>query len=330
MAFDASAARLARHNAESHEFDFRDPFALIDDLKSPCSASMSGITSLREYLSHAPLESFLNLDAGGKLFFHWANWARTCRLQRELHAGNPARLDALEKSLDSLKRVEVWLKSPKGTIVTSLHELYESYLDPRLRVSLFGSNGLPLNEREILYSDAGEAGPFSRLAAMKWFDKNIYALFVFRKLLLGFVPQRQFRLGSSASAVWWLKSSPLEAVTTTVHQVSARGVLFKVNSRCDLTRLIHGSEDNVMVHFPRAFITASEAPQGTLELLAEGETLPLKLSGAALIEDKVWQRGGGAEENFFFVKSETLLAEHSTELEVAAASFEKWFDGELK
>ena len=32
MAFDASAARLARHNAESHEFDFRDPFALIDDL----------------------------------------------------------------------------------------------------------------------------------------------------------------------------------------------------------------------------------------------------------------------------------------------------------
>lgn len=330
MAFDASTARLRRLAVDSQEFDFSDPFTLIDNLKAPCSASMSGIHSLHEYLTQAPLESYLNLDVAGKLQFHWANWSHTCQLQREVHAGNPVRLDALEKSLTSLKRVEVWLKSPRGTIVTSLHELYESYLDPRLRVSLFGAGGGQLSEREILYSDAGEAGPFSRLAALKWFDKHVYSLFVFRKMLLGFVPQRQFRLGSTVEAVWWLNSSPLEAINTTVHQISDKGVLFKVKSRGDFSRLIHGCESNAIVHFPMAFLKASYSPKLTLAQLELGETIPLKLSGQELIENQVWQRGGGADDSYFFIPADILFAEHEEEFVKAAKSFEQWFVKELK
>ncbi|MBH47813.1 MAG: hypothetical protein CME71_06545 [Halobacteriovorax sp.] len=330
MAFDASAARSLRPSADSLDFDFSDPFTILDDLKSPCSAPMSGTKAIRDYLSQAPLESSLNLDPAGKLHFHWANWAYTCQLQREIHAGNPARLDALEKVLSALKRIEVCLKSPRGTIITSLHELYESYLDPRLRASLFGVEGGHNNEREILFSDVGEAGPFTRLAAMKWFDKHIYGLFVFRKMLLGFVPQRQFRLGTSVGATWWLKSSPLDAIETTVHQISSKGVLFKVESRCDLTRLIHGSSENVMIHFPVAFLKESVSPKPVLNMIDKGETIPLVIKGDQLISDRVWQRNCGGEQSFFFIKAETLFGDKTEDFVKAAASYESWFTKELK
>lgn len=329
MAFDASARQI-KNVLEINSFNFEDPFAVVDSLKSPCSASMSGIGSLLEYLKQAPLDSSLNLDPAGKLHFHWANWSHTCQLQRELHAGNPARLDALEKSLSSLKRIEVWIKSSRGTILTSLHELYESYLDPRLRVSLFGQNTNEMHEREILYSDVGEAGPFSRLAAMKWFDKNIYGCFVFRKILLGFVPQRQFRLGASIPVVWWLKSSPLDAITTTLHQVSQRGVLFKVENRSTYSRLFHGSEDHAIIHFPLAFLLSAKSPAQTLKTLKQNETVALRLDGSDLSSSGAWQRGGGSQESYFFIKSETLLGDRVAEFNAATESFQRWFAGELK
>lgn len=330
MAFDASAVRCMRSSVNSPDFDFSDPFTILDDLKSPSSAPMLGTKAIRDYLASAPLESSLKLDSGGKLYFHWANWAHTCQLQREIHAGNPARLDALEMALSSLKRIETFLKSPKGTIVTSLYELYASYLDPRLRVSLFGINGQHTNEREILFSDVGEAGPFSRLAAMRWFDKNIYALFVFRKLLLGFVPQRQFRLGTSVPATWWLKGSPLECIETVVHQISRNGVLFKIENRNDFIRLVHGAEDNVLIHFPAAFLRESKTPGHTIKLIDSGETIPLHIEGEQLIHDGVWHGNSSGEQSFFFIKSETLFKGQAQDFEKAALSYEQWFSKELK
>tara|TARA_R110002049_G_scaffold256316_1_gene431771 strand:- start:457 stop:1449 length:993 start_codon:yes stop_codon:yes gene_type:complete len=330
MAFDASAAHSLGPAVDSTDFDFSDPFAILDNMKVPCSAPMLGSKAIREYLSSAPLESVLNLDPAGKLFFHWANWAHTCQLQREIHAGNPARLDALEKALSSLKRIEVYLKSSKGTIVTSLHELYESYLDPRLRVSLFGINGQHNNEREILFSEVGEAGPFTRLAGMKWFDKNIYGLFVFRKILLGFVPQRQFRLGTSVDSIWWLHSSPLDAIKATVHQLSQKGILFKVDSRCDLSRLIHGTKEDAIVHFPKAFFSASASSKQIISLLNKDENIPFKITGAELQKDGVWRSNASGEQSFFFIKAETLFKEKSFDYERALLSYQEWFVKELK
>lgn len=330
MAFDASATRSSRYAVDSSDFDFSDPFAILDNMKVPCSASMSGTKAIREYLSSAPLESVLNLDPGAKLYFHWANWSHTCQLQREIHAGNPARLDALEKALSSLKRIEVYLKSYRGTIVTSLHELYESYLDPRLRVSLFGINGQHNNEREILFSEVGEAGPFTRLAGMKWFDKNIYGLFVFRKILLGFVPQRQFRLGTNVDSTWWLHSSPLDAIKATVHQLSQKGILFKVESRCDLSRLIHGTKEDAIVHFPKAFFSASASSKQIVSQIEKGEELPFKITGEELQKDGVWLSNAGGEQSFFFIKADTLFKDRSFDYERAILSYQEWFIKELK
>ena len=143
------------------------------------------------YIESAQLNEKYHLNKLGTLNFHWANWKNSVEVVRDvLHVNdNGIRLKELEESLYYLKDTPVWLRSKLGSLQTDLYHLYECYLDPRLRYGWFD------RQQEIFVSHGTDAGPYSPLKSMRWFDRDIYAKFIFVKLVNGQAPQREFRLG---------------------------------------------------------------------------------------------------------------------------------------
>lgn len=190
-------------------------------------------TSFMEYLNNSSLVSEYFLTENKNLSFHWSNWSETCQYQKEYlfkDVANEVKLKNLNDELADLKKTEVWLKNKRGCVKMSLYDIYEGYLDNRLRMTWFERDG-------ILLSFENEAGPYTSLTNMKWFNKNIYSAFMFRKLLTKQIPFRGFRVGLSAKMEGRFDSSPLNTAEVTLHQASEYGVILKLAGRNNLSKL---------------------------------------------------------------------------------------------
>lgn len=192
-------------------------------------------SSFTEYLNSDSLVSDFLLTKNGNLSFHWANWNETCKYQKEYldkDISNEIKLKNLNDELSELKKTDVWLKNKRGCMKMNLYDVYEGYLDNRLRMTWFERDG-------ILMSFENEAGPYNSLANMRWFNNKIYAAFMFRKLLTQPVPQRGFRVGLSAPILCKFDNSPLNTAEFTLHQASEYGVILKVNGKNNLSKIKH-------------------------------------------------------------------------------------------
>ncbi|EQC45626.1 hypothetical protein [Bacteriovorax sp. Seq25_V] len=176
----------------------------------------------------------LDLVESGALKLHWANWNK---LVNHLHSSidrgeDITPVNEVNLMLDQYKEVELWIINKQGSIRSNLYELYTYYLDPRLRELWF-----ELNE-ETLISFKSSSGPFIRLQSMRWFNFDIYKLFVYQKLLSksGVIP-RSFRLSVKIPMRCEFIDSVLDAIDTTIVQVSKAGMLMKVHSKADLQSL---------------------------------------------------------------------------------------------
>lgn len=192
---------------------------------------------LANYLHEAPLDQPLNLTPNGYIQFHWANWKPSCDYIREqIKVESPKhrqKLAALSRELEQLKKKSIWLKNKHKTLKSSLFELYESYLDPRIRMTWFD------REDEILVSTHNESGPYITLSSMRWMDKDTFASFVRRKLITDFVPQRTFRVGLDIPVSVNFDNSPLTKTTFSLNQASEQGLVIKVNSVSDITKALN-------------------------------------------------------------------------------------------
>ncbi len=190
-------------------------------------------TSFVEYLKSEALVKDYFLTKNKNLSFHWANWSETCEYQKDFlfsDVSNEMKLKNLNDELFELKKTEVWLKNKRGCVKMSLYDVYEGYLDNRLRMTWFERDG-------ILMSFENEAGPYMSLANMKWFNKNIYAAFMFKKLLTKPIPFRGFRVGMEAPIEGKFDNSPLNSVLLRLHQASEFGVILKVEGKNNLAKL---------------------------------------------------------------------------------------------
>lgn len=187
---------------------------------------MKGVISLKNYLGKTSLTDHLVLSDSAT--FHWANWDQTCLLQQQYFKqyNNNLHLIELNNTLLNLKSQTVWLCNKVEIMRSNLYVLYESYLDSRLRLTWLD------RKDEILYSTGSEQGPYFTLTSMKWFNKDIYAQFVMRKILIEQFTLRSFRLNTTIPVILKFDNDVINySENVCIHQVSESGVILKIKDK---------------------------------------------------------------------------------------------------
>lgn len=219
---------------------------------------------LINYLKDRPLIDNFPLLSSEAISFHWANWAESCRFQKDYlfdNARSCERYFDFNQELDALKDIPVWMKSREKTIQSSLYDLYQCYSDSRIRSTWFE------RESEILISLTQEAGPYITLSSMRWMDKGIYAKFVHKKLLTQPMPMRGFRLSAQIPVEVRFESFPLKTAQFFIHQISEHGLLLHIKGQ-HLLNLIEQSEHTYLTVNLKPFLEVSNATVNeTLERL---------------------------------------------------------------
>jgi hypothetical protein len=173
--------------------------------------------SFEYYLKKGNLSSPYHLNMGGSLDFHWANWDYTANYIKS-HM-DKKRSENLENAIGFLKDRLIWLKNPMEQKSSSLYDLYESYCDPRLKKLLFATKD------EILVSMDNETGPYHSLKSMRWFDRDLCARFIYKRILENRAPLRQFRLSLSLPVEARLDGNPFTNIKGSITQISESGIL---------------------------------------------------------------------------------------------------------
>lgn len=138
----------------------------------------------------------------------------------------------MNQALNELKSKPVWLCNKQKVIRTDLFSLYESYLDSRLRLTWFE------RKEEILFSYDSEQGPYYTLTSMKWLDKDIYAQFVMRKILLEHYTLRSFRLNATIPVLFKMDNDvQTYKDKVEIHQLSEMGFIFKISDKNFLNKI---------------------------------------------------------------------------------------------
>ncbi|MCF8060174.1 MAG: hypothetical protein K9K67_12815 [Bacteriovoracaceae bacterium] len=252
----------------------------------------------QKYLTEHSLSEPLYFGSNQVLSFHWANDQLASGYVKSLKDGGEKsfsqRIETLKAELDSLKEIPLWLMSRRGQIKSDLHNLYQSYLDPRLKIQWF-------NLEEILVSTNHEAGPFSSLKSMRWFDKNIYAKFIYLKMLESWVPQRSFRLSLDIPVEIRAGGSPFDNIQGKIHQVSAHGVVLHLSS-CSKAKQ-WGNVDEIIFLKKEMQLEEERGIETCLksrEWLSSLENFTVKGEDFQLIINKGLE-GQGDKDNFLFI-----------------------------
>ena len=201
---------------------------------------MKGLISLKDYLGKTNLSDHLHLT--NSVSFHWSNWDQTCLLQQQLYKNynNNFHLMTLNNSLMDLKSKTVWICNRVEVLRTDLYALYESYLDSRLRLTWLE------RKDELLFSLDSEQGPFYTLTSMKWFNKDIYAQFVMRKILIEQFTLRSFRLNTNIPVMLKFDNDVTNyQEKVSIHQISEAGIILKINDK----NFVNKIKNSIMLEF---------------------------------------------------------------------------------
>lgn len=250
----------------------------------------------QSYLNQMSLSDPLYFGDNKVLSFHWANDRLSSDYIKTIkdHKDHTSRVDALRGELEELKGTSLWLMSKRGQIKSDLHNLYQCYLDPRLKQQWF-------NLEEILVSTNHEAGPFSSLKAMRWFNKDIYAKFIYLKMIESWVPQRGFRLSLDIPIEIRAGGSPFQSITGKIHQISNAGLVLHLSS-CSQAKE-WGNVDEILFLKKEMDLVEERGIESCLkskEWLSTLENFTVKGEDFQLILAKGLE-GQGEKDNFLFI-----------------------------
>lgn len=225
-------------------------------IKMPETASQSDLReTVLAYLKTDQLTETLSLTENDRIQFHWADWEETCRFQKKYVFNNSfscERYFQLSEELEALKTKPIWLKNRFKSILSSEYDLYNCYSDSRIRATWFD------RDHEILMSYENESGPYVSLSSMRWMDKEIYSKFVYQKLLAKFMPMRKFRLKSNIPVKMSPDNNPLKEMVFLIHQISDRGILFKVRGLNHYHQMVNSSDIHMDINL-KPFLDISNA-----------------------------------------------------------------------
>ncbi|MBT3584438.1 MAG: hypothetical protein HN509_06010 [Halobacteriovoraceae bacterium] len=187
-----------------------------------------------DYLKEQELGESLPLTENNTISFHWANWFRTCNYVKDHMAKSKKskkRLLNLEEELSEFKKSTIYMKSREKSLKASLFDLYHSYLDNRIRVTWFD------RQQETLVSGHNESGPYVTLTSMRWYDKEVFAAFVRKKILTQNIPCRSLRISADIPMNCQYDKSSLTNSDIGLHQLTASGMILKFNGENTLSKL---------------------------------------------------------------------------------------------
>ena len=203
------------------------------------------LLSFDKYIKSSSLRKSLHLTSNGLLSFHWANWEKTCLyLKRKLEnncAETTHKYELILQEIDELKKTPIWLKGKRKIVQATVCDLYQAYLDPRMRHHWFD------NTDEIQVSLIHEAGPYIMLSSMRWLDFDTYTLFVRAKILSDSIMLRKFRLTLDIPVLIYFDDSPLHQSYITFCQGSEDGVLMRIEKHADLLKMVRSSKINLEI-----------------------------------------------------------------------------------
>jgi len=177
---------------------------------------------IHDYLRNHPLNECIDFDESSILKFHWANdrlASDYIGYLKDEDVKTKKRIKSLKYEIEKLKEVPIWLRGKTGQIKSDLHNLYMSYLDPRIRSKWF-------EIEDILVSTYYESGPFITTKSMRWFNKEIFEKFIYLNLLDSKRFQRKFRLNIDVPYELKTGVNPFRIIPLRLKQISDNGVLF--------------------------------------------------------------------------------------------------------
>lgn len=200
-----------------------------------------------DYFKKSDLNQPLNLDRSGRIQYHWSNDVKAItkyRMNFENKKGMKVRYLGLKNMCDRFDQKVVWLSSKKGKRPTTLKQIYESYLDPRIRL-------LWPDMEDIMVSFDDPLGPYTSLKSMRWFKEDIYRVFIYRKMFESWMPTRDYRLGLHLDITVAKEKNPFDSRPASIHQVTYHGFLlrFKEHDRSFLAMRSGGQ----FLHFKKSF-----------------------------------------------------------------------------
>ncbi len=289
------------------------------------SKSKTNPSSLKDYLGSRDLTEHFQLTK--ELSFHWANWDQTClaQIRHYKNFNNNFHLIQLNEMLQKLKYQPVWLCNKGKVIRTDLFALYESYLGSRLRLTWFE------RKDEILFSSESEQGPFFTLISMKWLDKEVYAQFVMRKILLEYYALRSFRLNATIPIHFKMDNDEkVYKDKVTIHQLSEFGFNFKITDKKFINKIKHSKALELTIPVrPYQNIELLKTVEGLRKLdqhqhKIENDSLVFKLDSKILnfYGNLNNAKRSPAEEFYIFARYEDLIpVDHDTDLKNIFSSF---------
>ncbi len=186
-----------------------------------------------DYLFSDSLQSDFSIDPMGILRFHWASWDQTCKWQKEhIKTHYQDKLNNLEEKLESFKNIPAWVSHTHQTVKISLYDLYMGYSDKRMRDHFFN------NKMQYLVSFETEAGPFVSIPSLKWFDKEIFALFIFHRILTEEIPLRRFRLFCEIPMEYCVGLSATQNSLIHLVQFDENGLLMRIYGRNMMSKIL--------------------------------------------------------------------------------------------
>lgn len=181
----------------------------------------------------------------GNMIFHWADYADTCEMVKEMlqkHAETADDFKKREQALSRMALIPVWIRTQTSAHQTTMFELYERYILNQTRLSM-GVD--PFGPIEISFISS--TGPFRELALVECFNKSTYRDFVMVYLLQGKLPKRDFRVRLKAKVLMEYNQDFKDAYLVNLEQLTSNGLLFSMDSDFFLNSISKASEVRVLL-----------------------------------------------------------------------------------
>lgn len=189
-----------------------------------------------EFLFRGPLEEIFWFDDKKQMGAHWSNCHEGREFVRQwIYSTNGKEaFQQLKDQLESLKSQTVWLTRHRDFVKSNLFDLYQFYLDPRIRLGwIHGSD-------KTMVSMHSESGPFVEVKSLRWLDREILKKFMLIKLIEGKAQERDYRLSTNINVTLERPDFSLKSYKIKVEQITQKGLLLRFDGGHVIEQIARG------------------------------------------------------------------------------------------
>jgi len=176
-------------------------------------------------VSRAGLDKCIKINPNYPISLHWMNEPKTCSMiKNEINIADSMlniEFERINKQLNQLRNVSLWLKVNESIISLTAYDLYES-LFSHLRSGTFEDQ--LFNSQDISF--VSPAGPFKCLTLVECINHDTFDKFLYVKTIQNKLAQRSFRLNTKGKVTTYYGDFFQEKCSVELEQITDSGFLF--------------------------------------------------------------------------------------------------------